>query len=113
MKATLPERVADHHFRMSARIGIVGVRQSAAHHGLNSKNLEVVSGDKAACKRIFGIVASVEYDASETGGSSHSRKGLAAILELFVTQIGLHVVEENQSLRLLDREDAENNAIEK
>ena len=113
MKTALPERMADDHFGMSTRVGIVGVRQCAADRGLNSENLKVVSGDKAARKRIFGIVTSVESDACETGGSSDSREGLAAIAELFVPQIGLHIIEEHQPFRLPDRQDAENNAIDK
>src|SRR5690242_11560615 len=97
---------------MSARIRIVGIRESAAHYGLNTEDLKVIAGDKAACKRIFGILTSVKYNASETGGSSDSCEDLVAIAELFVPQIGLHIIEEDQALRLFNRQDAENHAID-
>src|SRR6185437_8050356 len=51
--------------------------------------------------------------AGETGGSGNTREGLATAAKLFVPQIGLHFVEEHQTLRLLDREDAQNDAIDK
>jgi hypothetical protein len=103
VKAALPESVADDDLGMSARIGIVGIRQSAAQYGLNSENLKVISGDEAASKRIFGIVAPVEYDTGETGGSSDSRESLTAIAKFLVLQIGLYIIEENQPLGLLNR----------